>query len=32
MDNCKKFIADFPVNTAEFFTAITTPQLSCTFR
>ena len=23
MDNCKKFIADFPVNTAEFFTAIT---------
>ncbi|MBQ3838373.1 MAG: GGDEF domain-containing protein [Fibrobacter sp.] len=23
MDNCPKFIADFPVNTAEFFTAIT---------
>ena len=23
MNNCKKFIADFPVNTAEFFTAIT---------
>ena len=23
MDNCKKFIADYPVNSAEFFTAIT---------
>ncbi len=23
MDNCPKFIADYPVNTAEFFTAIT---------